>query len=583
MPTDLGLGKSVITAGVDSLRPTVDTGGGCRFESMSARLQMKLRTITIPTSSFTPVRSGLLQRRSTTEAESSRVSPVVHDVLRSPGQPLDAETRAFMEPRFGHDFSRVRVHADSKAAESARLVGAQAYTVGQDVVFGTGHYAPGTIAGRGLLAHELVHVVQQGQVSGGDPGSEAALETEASEASQRAASGEQTVIRHSASQDQLQFERIRFRGREFEVGDVHLHGRASVDVRQHRVLFTGPDHAHILVTGDGRLGYEVAHTSPADPFRWERLKYIVDNGHVDIFAVTFPGEFRVKEVTPDTRRVVKRTLFSVGGDGITLPRESLYSRIYPSERTFTASPRDDRDTIYYESGAGGCGLIGGNALAHELFGHLWLAMQGVPFLHPTSLEEAERRAHARGETLSAEERRRVMSREMRLGRLHATHGIRDPFGRIYIGTVREYIERYAGASTTALGSLTLRVSEAHLEAALEEFHRAALAPGGLTRSGRDYAISEEVALQWEYLSNNYEVLWHIREGRRPAWMPEGEHYTPPRLSEPVKRLVVEWYRTEFNDDQRYAFRNLLSRILTDPRLARQRRLARDVQAEIRGS
>jgi hypothetical protein len=86
--------------------------------------------------------------------------PIVHEVLRSPGQPLDAATRAFMEPRFGHDFSRVRVHADAQASESAQAVHALAYTVGQDVVFRSGQYQPQT-AGRHLLAHELVHVVQQ--------------------------------------------------------------------------------------------------------------------------------------------------------------------------------------------------------------------------------------------------------------------------------------------------------------------------------------------------------------------------------------------------------------------------------------
>jgi hypothetical protein len=88
--------------------------------------------------------------------------PVVHDVLRSPGQPLDAATRAFMEPRFGHDFSRVRVHTDAGAAASARAVNAAAYTVGADVVFRPGRYAPHTAEGRRLLAHELVHVVQAG-------------------------------------------------------------------------------------------------------------------------------------------------------------------------------------------------------------------------------------------------------------------------------------------------------------------------------------------------------------------------------------------------------------------------------------
>jgi hypothetical protein len=91
----------------------------------------------------------------------TEVPPIVHDVLRSSGQRLDPATRAFMEPRFGLDFNRVRVHTDAKAADSARAVHALAYTVGNDVVFGTGQYAPGSSEGRRLLAHELSHVVQQ--------------------------------------------------------------------------------------------------------------------------------------------------------------------------------------------------------------------------------------------------------------------------------------------------------------------------------------------------------------------------------------------------------------------------------------
>jgi hypothetical protein len=89
----------------------------------------------------------------------------VHAVLASPGRPLDAATRASLEPRFGHDFSRVRIHADASAAASAGALRALAYTVGRDVVFGTGQYAPETAAGRELLAHELAHVVQQGSAS----------------------------------------------------------------------------------------------------------------------------------------------------------------------------------------------------------------------------------------------------------------------------------------------------------------------------------------------------------------------------------------------------------------------------------
>lgn len=108
-------------------------------------------------------RSDLQRRAIVSQGEPGAVSSGVHDVLRSPGQPLDSTTRAFMEPRFGHDFSKVRVHADAKAADSARAVNALAYTVGPNVVFGAGKYAPETTAGREILAHELTHTIQQAE------------------------------------------------------------------------------------------------------------------------------------------------------------------------------------------------------------------------------------------------------------------------------------------------------------------------------------------------------------------------------------------------------------------------------------
>ncbi|MGH9508413.1 MAG: DUF4157 domain-containing protein, partial [Terriglobales bacterium] len=107
----------------------------------------------------------LLQRRAVGPAEPAEVPPIVHEVLRSPGQPLDPAARAFFEPRFGHDFSRVRVHTDARAADSARAVNALAYTVGPRVVFDSGMYAPSTSQGQCLLAHELTHVVQQDSIS----------------------------------------------------------------------------------------------------------------------------------------------------------------------------------------------------------------------------------------------------------------------------------------------------------------------------------------------------------------------------------------------------------------------------------
>jgi len=104
-------------------------------------------------------RQKKLQRKADVGSSTSPVPSLVHQVLRSPGQPLNRATREIMEPRFGHDFSRVRVHTGVKAAESADMVSALAYTVGDHVVFG------GSVLSRTgqeeLLAHELTHVVQQ--------------------------------------------------------------------------------------------------------------------------------------------------------------------------------------------------------------------------------------------------------------------------------------------------------------------------------------------------------------------------------------------------------------------------------------
>jgi hypothetical protein len=95
-------------------------------------------------------------------ARSRHMAPrVVHDVLRSPGRSLEPAVRSDMEGGFGTDFSQMRVHADSQAAESAGAFGAAAYTVGRHIVFGHEAYAPRSVAGRRLLAHELTHVRQQ--------------------------------------------------------------------------------------------------------------------------------------------------------------------------------------------------------------------------------------------------------------------------------------------------------------------------------------------------------------------------------------------------------------------------------------
>jgi Domain of unknown function (DUF4157) len=102
-----------------------------------------------------------LQRKPAGSRTAAEAPGVVDEVLRSPGQSLDQEARAFFEPRFGHDFSRIRVHTDAAAAQSAAALGAAAYTVGSHVAFAAGRYSPATDPGRRLLAHELVHTIQQ--------------------------------------------------------------------------------------------------------------------------------------------------------------------------------------------------------------------------------------------------------------------------------------------------------------------------------------------------------------------------------------------------------------------------------------
>jgi hypothetical protein len=142
-------------------------------------------------------REGLLRRSATGPAPAEGVGPVappiVRDVLSEPGRPLDAATRTDLGARFGRDFGPVRVHDGGRAAASARAIDAAAYTVGNDVVFGAGRYAPGASAGRSLLAHELAHVAQQSGapapagpiLMAGDRG----VEAEADRAAARIASG----------------------------------------------------------------------------------------------------------------------------------------------------------------------------------------------------------------------------------------------------------------------------------------------------------------------------------------------------------------------------------------------------------
>jgi hypothetical protein len=119
---------------------------------LSARAPPDVAPAAVRIQRFTPHASG--------QSEAAPAS--VDRALGSPGRPLDAGTRQDMEQRFGHDFSQVRIHEGAAAEQSARDVGARAYTVGSNIAFAAGQFAPASAEGRRLLAHELTHVIQQG-------------------------------------------------------------------------------------------------------------------------------------------------------------------------------------------------------------------------------------------------------------------------------------------------------------------------------------------------------------------------------------------------------------------------------------
>jgi hypothetical protein len=111
---------------------------------------------------------GKVQRKGESASPSARSTAapaIVHQVISEPGDPLDAATRAFFEPRFAWDFSQVRVHSGARAADSAKAINARAYTVGNHIVFRNDESNRSGIQGRTLVAHELAHVIQQDAAS----------------------------------------------------------------------------------------------------------------------------------------------------------------------------------------------------------------------------------------------------------------------------------------------------------------------------------------------------------------------------------------------------------------------------------
>lgn len=130
-----------------------------RFEQEADRIAD--RVLATPAHSVLDQAPPRIQRHSGSSVAVAKVPASVERVLGTAGRPLALAVQQDMGRRFAYDFSPVRIHCDAAAAQSAQELNAQAYAVGRQIVFGAGQYAPGTLEGRRLLAHELTHVVQQ--------------------------------------------------------------------------------------------------------------------------------------------------------------------------------------------------------------------------------------------------------------------------------------------------------------------------------------------------------------------------------------------------------------------------------------
>jgi hypothetical protein len=446
-------------------------------------------------------------------------------VLGSPGRPLGPSERRFFEPRFERDFGDVRVHDDPEAARSAQSAGALAYTVGRDIVFGPGQYRPGSADGKKLLAHELAHVVQQrghgatATRSAGEP----SLEGEANRASLSTVEGRRSDIRHAAPAAP-QFFRVKAGGHEFEVGDVTLDAAAKADVLTHGNLLSPADQVHLIVHGN-QLGYDVAYTTPEDPFRWNALTRIIGNQHLDIKGIGGTDSFDVLEDLQGVATVRKQTLLALMAGGITLTTLSRAKALAPNKKFYIASTDAARDKIFYDTSKSGRGMLGSNSLAHELFGHFALDSAGTPGGHSVTA-------------------------------IPQSAGILDPFGQPFVGSVNDFISGFAGASGLKgpLDSPTFNVGTSFLTAALSDLKTTgAQGLSGNSRAG--WKTTSALDRTWMLLSQNYRALTNAR---LPASTAPGAKSAVPTPAQ-VESDVLTWYKS-LSVDQRWVFAQYIANL-----------------------
>src|SRR6185436_11516180 len=300
--------------------------------------------------------------------------------------------------RGGTDLTDIRIHTGAQAAASATALDADAFTAGRDVVFGAGRYQPESPAGQRLLMHELAHVVQQ--QNPGRHASSAELEREADQVAADAMAGRETIPRLAALPARAQAQQSTAN---WKSGDVSVNPDAMNQITTKGGLFSGKDQGAVRIN-NGKLEYDQNYTNPEDPFRWSRLKEVIDKGHLQISGVSSGTKFKVQDPGAIVERSIAEIKVMVGDlsvTGITLKHGDT-------------SPDPVYDQIFYDSS------VGLEALAHELFGHEWLSLKGVPWVHPKPGAPEEKTK----------------------GTLLPQHQVTDPFGTVFSGTVHDYILKY---------------------------------------------------------------------------------------------------------------------------------------------
>ncbi|MCB1036812.1 MAG: DUF4157 domain-containing protein, partial [Acidobacteria bacterium] len=368
---------------------------------------------------------------------------------------------------------------DGPATEAAD---AAAFTRGNEITFAPGRFQPQSLEGRRLIFHELTHVLQQRRP--GPTASEALLEREADRVAELALAGRRAPVLLAASHGSRQNQQA-----SWATGDVWVDAEATNQIKNQGGLFSGGDQAFVNVSNRGKLAYDSSHSAPEDPFRWSKLKDIVDGAHLKIYAVSDQQKFKVQETpnAPPVDRSISEIRMLVGDlsvMGITL---SVGGQ----------SPDPTYDQIYYDKNQG----IG--ALSHELFGHEWLSVKGVPSVHPPAGSAAEKTR----------------------GTLLPSHGVTDPFGNVFSGTVRAYISKYveslgtnvtvntaAGGQRSVPKSPTQQVGVDAVNKAFGDLHTNAAS--GLTKTTYNAAMAQA----WRILGDNYDLMQtHAESEKAGNW------------------------------------------------------------------